>query len=302
MQYLNTSGNFDSNGDEVDMTGSFGYKNITTSLDGAYYFGKGWAANAGLRFANAESSSNIEERSNSALTDVHIQGQKLLSWSRVRFVPEVGVLFTTDEITDTQDDVFLSEAVNVYSAGSWIITDLRYFKAYGFLGYDYRDDGRSNLLPWTAGFAIRASSAALLAEMGGYQTVANDEDTDTANELLRRNQNNLVNGTSLRYYSVNPDLTEVRLQAHYAFSRELSIFGGASHALMGKNTASGQVFTLGLTYNLDTGDPRLAKKRKPVRPWQRGDKVEDEINAAFEPLVEEDYDETLFEGDADGEL
>jgi hypothetical protein len=302
MQYLNTSANFDSEGDEIDMTGSFGYKNITTSLDGTYYFGGGWAANAGLRFANAESSSPAEERSNSALTDVHVYGQKLLSWSRIRFVPEVGVLFTTDEITQTQDDVFLSEAVNVYSAGSWIISDLRYFKAYGFLGYDYRDDGRSNLLPWTAGLAFRASRAALLAEMGGYKSVANDEDTDTPNELLRRNQNNLVNGTSLRYYSVNPDLTEIRLQAHYAFSREFSIFGGASYALMGKNTASGQVFNIGLTYNLDTADPRLAKKRKPVRKWQRGDKVEDEIDAAFEPLVEEDYDETLFEGDADGEL
>ena len=73
------------------------------------------------------------------------------------------------------------------------------FQPFAFAGYEYRDGGRSALLPYSVGLHFRPNQWWIQAEYRGFTSISDDGDSDSNSRLLRTRYSNLVNGGSFRY-------------------------------------------------------------------------------------------------------
>lgn len=280
-QYFMSDENYDSDGNATPLAGSNKFSDWATTFDGTYFFSQNWAISGGLNFVQATSNGMIEDRTAGNLTDLHTTLMSSLTFGAFRFIPDLRIRFALDEVKMTADDVLTSEGVNTYQGGSWAVANLNIMKLYAYLGYQYRDDGRSNLLPWTLGASSRYRRLRYAGELNGYKSIVDDGDTnDTFAEFSRLAYLSTVNAGSLRYYGINPSSIEAKIHLNYIWSGSFNFGGWYSQTISGENSAKGQTVGFQLAYNFD----QIAF----VRPV-------DEPAAEFNPSLEEDYDESLFQ-------
>ena len=239
------------------------------------------------------------------------------------------IVRTTEEITGTDRDVaaghWRSKRIvlggdrvgfsfheTTIKAGSWAAFPLGPVKLYGYAGYENRGDGRSALLPWLVGLDWKATSAwSLDAEIGGFRSISDDEFKANDQTIRRTSVTNKVDGGSLRYYSVNPNLTDVKIEARFAASRDFTIQAGLAQTLAGQNTAQGMTILVGVALNMDPPaiiDQEARRRAAPTRHAEsksrkRGEKEKglddgyDEPKDQFTPTIEEEYNDRDFNPD-----
>lgn len=304
-EYFWTKSNYDENGASQNLLSDNSYSNLTNTFGAAYFISGGWALTGGARFAYA-SSKSLEDRTNGEITNFFMCTKKLISFSKLRFIPEAELTISTQKIAPETDSVLTNEGVHSVRVGSGVTYDFWKIRTYGYVGLDYRDDGRSSLLPWAGGLGLKNSQWFFSAELNGYQSITDDDYTDSP--LQRAAVTSKVSGGSLRYYSVNPNLIEARIQAGFDFANNYNLNFGYAHTLAGENTAIGQTVLVGFAYNIHTtvSDTQKTTRRQRIESDSRLGKGTMDTDEAeeqklrqknFEPLIEEDYDETLFEDD-----
>lgn len=284
-EYFWTTKNYDKDGNSVDFPDDDKFNEFKSRIIGEYILDGQWSLSGGMNFTYSQSHSLDVDRSNSRLTDAYVKAQYLLSWPQVRLIPEASSLFAFGKIDPNTDEVLTDEGVNVFTVGTWVIFPVARVKVYGYIGYQQRTDGRSALMPWNLGVSYRLTRWTFSGELNGYQSITDDEDTN--NRGVRETLNSLVNGGSLRYYAVNPNLMQGQLRVDFQPYREFSFYGGLAQTVGGESTAAGTTALAGFTYFLDTG-----AEHDSLGPKGRKNRKKDQ---EFIPAVEEDYDESLFE-------
>jgi hypothetical protein len=163
----------------------------------------------------------------------------------------------------------------------------------GKLGFLYRTEGLSSLVPYQLGLGLRFGNLHLSGTIDGSISVGQDQET-TAN---RHNFLNRTNAGSLHYRSANPNSNSVDFQAKWNVTNQFGFIGGVGNNFLGKNSSDGAHYFVGLdvrwqVYQQPTeSNPLKNAVSKPPKPIQKEEKS---------PLYyEEDFTRDLEEGEAD---
>ena len=286
---FNTTSNFDATGGSFTrLDPGKSYSHSLMSFKMQYDFSTSLTSYGGFNYSTAESNDGSFTRSNSSLSG--FEGGIQYKALKVPFliVPQIHFVLPFDTIKGegSSDKVLTSEGVIEVEAGSWFQKKLWILYNYAYLGLDYRSDGRSALGKYKVGTYTRLRSIYLGTEVDGFNSITDDSSTD--NPAYKTWYTDLVNGGSLTFYSVNPNLLNATVWGGFIVSDNYLFKIGYTQALNGKSHARGNTFFVGLdirNFYMRTQSERLEIKR---------DNRLKQINTKFEP--EED---TLDDGDID---
>lgn len=287
ISYFNSTGNFADDSQSESLANGGSFSNIQTDLGYAYDLAPDWRVGGGFSYAMADSDDGRFQRSDSGLNEAHLMGQKWYDLGRFELAPQLEAYMSFVEVDAVNGDAVLyGEGAMRVRAGAWIGAPMKGYRPYGYLGFEYRDGGRSSLLPYEAGIKARFGEWWAQGSARGVMSVT--DDNDTANPLVRNLYLQVVNGGSFKYYSVNPSYTEVTVAAGRNWG-QWGFFGEAALTVLGTNAADGFTITAGVSYSPSFGDGRAGE----------------EFNDRMAPIEEktfdiknDKYDHSLFEGDS----
>lgn len=282
--YFKSDANYDDGGSSSSLPGDF--TQFLYKFGGAYDFGADWRFYGALDVSSVQASGATADNANSGLSDLHLGAQYWWrEFSGIRLVPQADFTFPMAKVDESSSDAIISDGAMTLGAGSWALWEMHAFTPFAFLGFQYRDGGRSYLLPYNLGaqYTFGQRSFWVRGELRGYRTLIDDADTD--NRTFRDTYLSGVNAGSYRYYAINPSLTELAFQAGTTFFENWEVYGGAAQSLEGKNAAQGPTVFAGVIFRggADGGS-------SPAEPaFSPGERSEDQFT---EPEIK--YDERLF--------
>jgi len=174
-----------------------------------------WRFAAGFNVAWVESDDGLFTRSNSGLNEGFASVQKWYESGPFDIAPQGDFVFPFWRVDEASDEALIGEGVMRLRAGSWFFWPLGTYKPFGYLGFEYRDGGRSFLLPYEVGIKFKLPMFWIQGSFRGFESVMDDADVD--NQLIRENYLKKVNAGSLRFYPVNPSASEVSAEAGTQF-------------------------------------------------------------------------------------
>lgn len=246
LRYFTSNANFgEGGGSSVDLPNGAELKNGV--IDGVfnYDFNSSLRVFGGARGGWINTSDGFIERDASGLTDVLAGGQYWMQIRRLRLVGQGDFSFPTLRVDEGSDEALVGEGAMSLRAGGWLIYPSGSWDPFVYLGVDYRDDGRSSLIPYAAGTKFTNETWWLQLEMRGYQSVTDDD--AASDRILRNAYLTRIQGGSYRYYAVNPSAHEVAFEAGLDLGAVL-FSGGVAKTVLGENTADGLTFMIGLSF------------------------------------------------------
>ena len=280
--YFTTSGNFDLNGQKVADPNGGGLSTNAVTASAGYDFSGRFRIYGGLTYADTSSTDGFFDRDNGTITEVPLGAQYFGAFGKFLWVAQGDAGVTLYKVSEAADATALADGVNRARAGGWLIYRAGNLQPFVNLGGEYRDGGRSSLIPYVAGAHLKLDKFWIEAQLRGQFALGNDSDSALADRARREAYLRRVNGGSFKYYSVNPTLHEAAVEAGYRFD-QFHVFGGAAMAYLGNSSAQGYVLSLGLRFTLATA-------RKTVSTTSYGGPTDE---GGFAPK-EESYDDTLF--------
>ncbi len=277
-EYFTSSENLNATTGERDNLGNGNsFDTFTTKAKFDYSLKRNWLIGGGGEFVYASSSTfqpltnETDGKSGTEFNSLNAYTQMQLQTGTFRIVPQLIGTFTVEKINRTTNDVLTGEGTNQVELGSWAMVDIALSEAYAYAGYRYQDDGRAHLLPWKLGdqfYIFRTVYTRV--ELGGYLPVKDDKYVN--NPGYRNFVVNNVDGGSYRFYSVNPNLIEARVEAGLNVSPEFEVYGGLTHTVSGEAVAYGLSAYAGVRYS--------ANIRQSVSPYSKDNKsYSDDVNA-----------------------
>lgn len=212
------------------------YQLLNTNFETRYMPRQNWSMFAWGTVGNAESKDSVATRTNSTFSEAAAGFDFVMYSEAFELVPEVLVLMPSEKVDPKSDAVLNSEGVIEVRSRLIAQKDFGTLRGYGWLGFNYRGEGRSFLMPWGVGAQLKFRRLRLGAEVLGYQSVS--EDTDK-NNALRSSYINGVNAGSLKFYGVNPALVDTQVYATWLISSKWSLQAQGGMTLAGSNTAAG---------------------------------------------------------------
>ncbi|WP_374077374.1 hypothetical protein [Bdellovibrio bacteriovorus] len=261
-QFFRSEANYPSSGGgSQNLPNGNHYQLIDVNLGTRYMPRQNWSVFAWGTVGSAESKDSIATRTNSTLSEGAVGFDFLMYNDLFQLVPEVIALMPFEKIDPASDAVMNSEGV--FEVRSRLIAqkDFGSMRGYGWLGFNYRGDGRSFLMPWGVGAQLKMTRLRLGAELFGYQSVSDDTDKDS---LLRTSYINGVNAGSMKFYGPNPSLVDTQVYATWLITRKWSVQANGGMTLMGSNTAAG--FHVGgfIRYSFDMTEGYTEDVYEPV--------------------------------------
>ncbi len=209
----------------------------------------------------AESRNSFATRTNSTINKVMAGVDFLVYSDQFQLIPEVSLLFPIDKVDPDSDTVANNEGVLELHTRLHVQKDFGGSRGYGWLGFDFRSEGRSFLLPWGIGFQKRMSKYRVGAEVFGFQSVTDDT---VENDTLRRSYINAVNAGSFKFYSANPALVDAMLYATWLASQQWNFQVTAGNTIMGDNMAAGFHVGASVLYSFDLTDGYSSETYRPI--------------------------------------
>lgn len=221
----------------TNLTSGNHYQLLDLDLSTRYMPSKTWSVFAMGSMGSAQSKSSVATRTNTSLTEV-LGGFDFIMYDGViQLVPEVGVLIPMQEVNGTGDDALNSEGVFEAWGRVTAQKDFGTARVYGWIGYDYRADGRSSLMPWGGGLQLKANAFRFGGELIGSQTISDDKDKST--KYVRNAYLQTVNAGSYKFYSVNPTLIDTLFYATWSLDPKWSLQVNGGATIAGENAAAG---------------------------------------------------------------
>ncbi|WP_413943917.1 hypothetical protein [Bdellovibrio sp. HCB-162] len=300
-QFFRSEANYpESGGSSQNLPNGNHYQLIDVTLATRYMPRQNWSVFGWGNVASAESKDSIATRTNSTLSEGAVGADFLIYNEMFQLIPEVIAVFPFEKIDNTSDTVMNSEGVIEVRSRVIAQKDFGTFRGYGWLGFNYRAEGRSFLMPWGVGAQLKMDRIRLGAELFGYQSVSDDTNK---NSLSRTSYINGVNAGSLKFYGANPALMDTQLYAKWLINRKWSIQANGGATLMGSNVAAG--FHIGgfIRYTFDmtegyTTEEAYTPINSPV-PNYRSNMYDNQMSSdkkvqQFKEETDDGIDQTLF--------
>lgn len=287
-EYFRSSSNYDPQGGAYEgLPNGQSYANLLTSVMGQYSWSDRWAVFSKAGLAYAKSNGADTDRTNTQITELGGGLRHKLLVRPVFVVPEIEFGFPLNRVKPSTDETLTDEGALFLQAGGWFAKHLWHLYNYAYLGARYQDEGRASLWLYKIGTYINLNGVLIGTELNGYSALTNDTYLDTPEE--RDDITTRVNAGSLRYYSINPSLAELRFWTGFRFLRGVQMDFGYNQTINGKNTAAGRTFWTQLTWSWNLSGETPSRRTK--RSFQRkSEQQAEEFN-----IDAEKYDETLFE-------
>lgn len=240
VDYRLSDANYTNNGAQEALLNDGRFQIFQLDFFSRYTLSDTWAFFGGLGGAQAESVGSDATRAGGALT----AGRLGVEWNPAFFdflevIPRFSYLLPFEQISPDQDSVITSEGVDETLFDLHLQAAFESFRIYGSLGYLMRGEGRSTLMPWSAGIEWPAPNITFGARLMGYESLSDDADVgSSAAEARRVETMTRVNAGSFKFYSMNPGVvdSEAYLMLALGPSVHLGLFGGLT--LAGTNSAS----------------------------------------------------------------
>lgn len=245
--YFDTSKNFDKNGVSKDLTNNQSLTLLTTSLSATYDISQNISLFSALDSVYGKSIGYDFSRTRFTPTDFKLGGDFKLLSTIVDIIPELMVTIPIVTVSNTTDELIPSDGVIELKVGGYVSKRFDWFSSYGYLGYASRDDGRSSLMPYEIQMLKSFESFQLTAGVWGYESLSDDTKTKTPAE--RNIVTARVNGSSFKFYAVNPSVTEAGGSIGFGLGSDIFARAGYSHTILGANTAYGDTFWASLSYS-----------------------------------------------------
>ncbi len=300
-QYFYSNANYSSSGNEQKLTGENYYQLLDVKLETRYVPRRDWSVFAWGNVGNSESKDSLATRSNSSLSEVAAGFDFLMYSGWIQLVPEVVAIVPLEKVEPTSDTVLNSEGVMQVQSRLIAQKDFGVTHLYGWLGFNYRAEGRSFLMPWGVGAQFRHSRFRWGAELFGSQSVT--EDT-VANPALRTAYLNAANAGSFKFYAADPSVVDTQVYAGWMFTRKLNLSLQGGMTLAGTNAAAG--FHAGgfIRYSFDLSegyveDTYVAPISSEVPSYRSNMYEESEVSSErkvkrFREALEDGIDQNLF--------
>ncbi len=261
IDYLKTKSNFNTSGKISDLPSS-NYFQLVDIMSGVKYgINDDFNAYGNFNVGIAESNNIDALRSNSTLNKFSLGAEYLLGNSFPEFVLEFYGLFDLEKVDNNQDSVMNSEAANELTSKLNVQLDFRNFYIFGYGGYSYRDKGRANLFPWGLNAEWTFDSATFGGELFGFQSVTDDKDKGSSNEVIRDAMRSRVNGGSARFYTTNPSVVDSNIYLKIGFGRDFMLWLAGGIPLVGNNYSNGVHAESGIRWTFGSGSSERARKR-----------------------------------------
>ncbi|MGZ3722208.1 MAG: hypothetical protein ACXVA9_04710 [Bdellovibrionales bacterium] len=289
FQYLTTSANYPSGGGSSSsllfggkLTRMLGVAEVTYDFSPAIRFWGGFSGGQtttdNYNAAASVFSTVMQTKTLSGMSEGWLGGQWWTEYQKLDIVPQVDFVFPFSRANTNSPDPLLGEGAIRFQAGSWVMLPMNEFTPFGYLGFAYRDEGRSSLLPYNAGLRFgHPETWWIQAEVRGFQSIT--DDSNSGNRAVRDAYLINVDGGSYEFDAINPSRTDIAAMAGARFN-QIGIYGGFSKSLVGRNSADDWEIRAGFTF---TGAIFAKAKRSDVP---------DGFSAP-----QEKYDDTIFQND-----
>ncbi len=234
--YFYSEANYPSGGGSKNLDSGNHYSLLDFTFGTRYVPRRNWAVFGWGKVSNAESKNSVATRSNSTFSEAAVGFDFLVYNDLFQLIPEVIAVMPTEKIDPASDTVFNSEGVLEVHSRLIAQKDFGLLRGYGWLGFNYRAEGRSFLMPWGVGAHWKMNRLRLGAELFGYQSVTDDTDK---NSILRTAYVNGVNAGSMKFYSANPSIVDTQFYATWLLNQKWSLQANGGMTVMGTNSAAG---------------------------------------------------------------
>lgn len=236
-EFFRSEANYPSSGGGSQNLNSGNYFQTLDFTFGTRYMPRQtWSIFAEGTVSNAESKDSLATRTNSSFSEAQLGVDFVMYSDLFQMIPEVVVVIPTEKVNSTSDTVLNSEGVMEVRSRLLAQKDFGTWRGYGWLGFNYRGDGRSFLMPWGVGVQMKKNRFRWGGELFGYQSISDDTDK---NSTTRTAYINGVNAGSLKYYGTNPALMDTQVFATWLISPKWSMQVNGGMTLMGSNSAAG---------------------------------------------------------------
>ncbi len=245
--YYNTSVNWKTGGGATQDLNNGGYfTDVIGQMTYSQDLDRERRVYGGFTYSATESYDGTITRTNAGFNELLAGGQYWYRVSGYRLVPSADLVYPLVRVNREGDDALLGEGAIKAKFGSWLLFPNGHWVPFGYLGYEYRDEGRSHALPYSVGIKWKSSPLWAQLEYRGYERLfanADSENRNSRDAFLRR-----VNGGSYRYYSINPSYSEFAVEAGYGFG-SISLYGGFAISVNGSSAADGWLAMAGVAYS-----------------------------------------------------
>lgn len=264
-----TTENFNSNSKVTGLSSSNSYMLLDIPFGIRYGVTPTWSFEAELKASYAASKSSAvltgADRTNSEIHETRFSTDFLIENSGFDIIPEVEIIIPFKKIDPNTDTVMVSEGAQSITGKIHIQTEFGQNDFFSFIGYQTRDSGRSDLLPWSVGMGLNRDGSLLGARVFGFQSISDDSDKNFP--FLRESLSNKVNGGSLKLYSVNPAVISAEALWFIKLQKQWQIQFNLGMDLAGQNYSKG--LFAGANLILDWGEKQRSLRQRPKREVQQ---------------------------------
>ncbi|MGZ3768831.1 MAG: hypothetical protein ACXVCP_05000 [Bdellovibrio sp.] len=222
-----------------------------------------WAMFGFVNVGNSESVDSIARRTNSSFNFAGVGFDFVMYSGAFQLIPEFILVMPFQHVDPASDTVLNSEGVLEFRSRMLVQRDYGTFLGYGWLGFNYRGDGRSFLMPYGVGLKFKYEAVHWGAEILGFQSVSSDT---VSNNALRTGYINGVNAGSLKFYSKEPSLVDSQVYINFLLSKKWTLQANAGSTLAGENIAAGFHVGALLRYSFDMAEGYTPPEaRAPIR-------------------------------------
>jgi len=297
---FSASENFDTDGEAVLLNSSGKYLLAEFPFGIRHLIGSTWAIEGEVKasYANSNSSTAVigGERTNSQIHELRFSTDTIFPMQAFDLIPEFEWVMPFDTIGLDSDDVLVNEGAQSLSLKLHLQAEFGANDFFGYLGYESRGKGRSNLLPWSIALGRQSRSTFWGGRLFGFQSISDDSDT---NQPLPRFQFiEKVNAGAARFFGVNPNSVAAEGFFHFDFSKTWKVQTRLGLDLAGERYSKG-IFA-GITVlmdfgpNADKGRRRGLKENTPGRARGNGIAVEPDSIDFKEETQEQVDDQEYF--------
>lgn len=251
--FFYSEANYENFGDgSSNLTSGNHYQLLDMNFSTRYMPTRTWSVFASGAMSSAESKNSVATRTNTTFTNIVGGFDFVLYDGFVQLVPEFGALIPMQKIDKAGDDALNSEGVYEFWGRLTAQKDFGTARIYGWLGYDYRGDSRSSLMPWGGGLQLKATSLRFGGEIIGSQSIS--DDTDTGSKYIRNAYLQNVNAGSYKFYSVNPSSIDTLFYATWLIDQKWSVQVNGGATVAGENSAAGYHGGAFIRYSFDMAE------------------------------------------------
>lgn len=291
LSYFDTTENFTSSGKQ-SLLNRGEYTNLLGDFRFTYDWQPDWRFYSSINMARADSSL----ASNTGVNEIMFGAQKWMEAGPVDIAPEAEFVYPLWRVNEDSESPLLGEGAMRLKAGSWAFYPMGQVKPFVYAGFEYRDEGRAKVIPYSLGVKGRVQRFWLQGEVRGYERIIDDEDAgNNVRKIETATFLQDANSGSMRYYSINPSYSEIAVEGGTRFG-DWGVFAGFAYSVNGQNTAAGWTGWGGLTFSPKAMHRPNDKRDETFDP--RGERYDENVfresSPSLPPVAPEESESSTF--------